>query len=208
MLTSYKYTGKYLAVVTLLLFMPLTAICATVDFSSMLATLTKNAGPVIRLVTATAYVIGLWFIISSIQELKTIGNSQNMQAQTHGGISGPIVKFIIGIMLLYLPSTIDITVWTLWQHSAFGSEASSAMSYTPDASDPFSPIKEGAIAVVRVVGYVSFVRGLVTLSHSSSQGAQPGSFSKGIVHILGGILAINIVETIRIVCGTLGITVF
>lgn len=72
----------------------------------------------------------------------------------------------------------------------------------------FGPAKAGAIAIVRVVGYVSFVRGLVMLSHSADQGSQQGSFGKGFMHIIGGILAINIVETITVIGNTLGFSVF
>lgn len=178
-----------------------------VNFNTMLAALANNTGPIIQLVTAIAYVMGIWFIYSSIQGLKEIGTAQNAQSQTHGSMGGLIMKFIMGLLLLYLPSTIDVAVWTLWGHSAFGS-GSSVMAYqAPGSTDPYGPMKAGAIAIVRVVGYVSFVRGFVILSNSTGHGAQQGTVAKGVTHVLGGILAINIVETINIISNTLGITV-
>ena len=206
MFNSNKITSGQFLVITLLLSLITTTVYAALDFNTMLNALKQNAAPMIRFVVATAYVIGLWYIFSAIKELKTIGQTQ-MQTSQHGGVGGPLIKFVIGLLLLYLPSTVDIGVWTLWGHSAFGSEAG-VMAYTPDITDPFAPAKEGAIAIVRVVGYVSFVRGLVILSHSADQsGGQSGSFGKGIAHVIGGILAINIVETIAIISNTLGINI-
>jgi len=194
-------------VVVLILILPRTVFCAevTMDFTTMLSALKNNAVPIIHFVVATAYVIGIWFVISAIKDLKQVGQSQS--AATHGGIGGPLIKLIIGVLLIYLPSAVDVGVASLWGHGILGSDAGGYMSYTPNESDPFTPAKEGAIAIVRVVGYVSFVRGLVILSHSSDQGAQAGTFSKGFMHIIGGILAINIVETVRIIGNTLGITI-
>ena len=205
MFNSDKYTARFLLATAFLLFFPLTTVFA-LDFNTMLNALSKNTGPIIYLVVAIAYVIGMWFIISAIIELKTVGQSQAQTSQTHGAISGPIIKLVVGVLLLYLPSTVDVGVLTLWGQGAFNSGAS-ILSYTPKASDPFAPAKAGAIAVVRVVGYVSFVRGLVMLSHTSNQGGgQPGTFGKGIAHIIGGILAINIVATIAIISNSLGLS--
>lgn len=60
------------------------------------------------------------------------------------------------------------------------------MAYNRNPSDLFAPVKVGAIAIVRVVGYVSFVRGFIILSNASGQGAQQGTFGKGIIHVIGG----------------------
>ncbi len=168
----------------------------------MLNALQQNAGPIITFTVATAYLIGISFIISAVMNLKKIGQSSYMQSQA-GSISGPLIKFVVGLLLMYLPSTIDVGVVTLWGQSAFSEEY---MSYTPNVTDPFAPAKAGAIAVIRVVGYISFVRGFIILARSGDQGAQQGTFGKGLLHVIGGMLAINVVATIRVIGNTLGIT--
>ena len=108
---------------------------------------------------------------------------------------------VVGILLLYLPTTIDVSVVSL----SLGTGAESLLAYTPKSTDPFGPVKEGAIAIVRVIGYISFVRGLVILSRSGDQtSAQQGGVGKGFLHIVGGILAINILATISVISNTLG----
>ncbi|MDR1057207.1 MAG: hypothetical protein LBL17_01340 [Coxiellaceae bacterium] len=206
MLYNTKFSSKqqyYWIIILTLLVLPLTSVEAQIDWNTMLNSLKSNAGPIIRFIVATSYVIGLWFIISAVSELKKVGQSSYMQAQ-QSAIAEPLVKFIVGLLLLYLPTVIDVSVWTIWGHTAMGPEGKSYMEYIPSGGDPFGSIKAGSITIVRVVGYVSFVRGLIMLSRTSHAGSQPGTFGKGIIHMVGGILAINIVETIRVIGNTLG----
>ena len=48
--------------------------------------------------------------------------------------------------------------------------------------------------------------GFLILTKATGQGAQPGTISKGFVHIIGGVLAINIVQTINMLQATVGLT--
>ena len=197
-----RLVNRQLLIVSFLLMclLPLaSAYAVDIDFNKMLFAMKRHSGPIIRFIVATAYVIGLWFIFGAIVTLKKLGQQTMMQ---HQSISGPLIKLIVGLLLLYLPGVIDVSLWTIW---GYGVGEESLMTYEPGLSDPFGPAKEGAIAIVRVVGYVSFVRGFVILSRSGAQsGAQPGTFGKGLMHIIGGMLAINIVGTIRIISNTLG----
>ena len=178
----------------------------TFDFNTMLNALKDNAEPIIKLTVAVAYVAGFWLIISAINQLKVFGQMISYHSQSHG-MAGPLTKLIVGVLLFYLPGTIDIGVWTIWGHSAFTSNGASYMEYTASSTDIFGPTKEGVIALIRVIGYISFVRGFMILSRSGEQNVQPGTFSKGIIHVVGGIAAINIVETIRVIGNTLGINI-
>ncbi len=194
---SIKRLNKQFWLLVFIFVLPATAFSATVNFATMLGALKNNAGPIITFTVAVAYVIGIWFMISAIMELKKIGESAG---GAHGTLGGPLLKFIVGVLLVYLPSTIDISAGTLWGASG----VQSALSYSPAGGDMFAPAKQGALAIIQVVGYISFVRGLIMLSHSSDQGSQAGSFGKGLMHIIGGILAINIIATIRIIGNSLG----
>lgn len=190
----------WLMVFTLII--PVTVIAESsdivVDFNAMMNAL-KNAAPILnQLAFATAYVVGFWFIISAIMELKQIGQSSTMQSQ--GALGKPIVKLICGVLLMYFPSTVSVGIASLWKDSQI-------LTWTPTSSDPFAPAKAGAIALVQVVGYVAFIRGLIMLAHSSDQGSQQGGVGKALMHIIGGVFAINIVATINLVQQTLGISV-
>lgn len=169
------------------------------DFTKMLFALEANSGPVMQLLIAVSYVIGFAFIVSAILELKQWGQSRTMMSMNLT-IAGPLTKLLIGVVLFYLPTTINVAIWTIWGHGA-GEKALTEFAANP--GDKFGPLKRGSVALVRVVGYASFIRGFVMLSRVAHQGSQPGVAGKAIVHIIGGIFAINIWETIQVVRNSL-----
>jgi intracellular multiplication protein IcmC len=57
--------------------------------------------------------------------------------------------------------------------------------------------------IIQVIGLIAFVRGWVLVARSASQGQPPGGTGKGLIHVFGGILAINIVGTINMINNTL-----
>ena len=202
---KYSVMGDYKLFVNVILiftviFLFSTSYGASTDLNAILTSLKDNAEPLMRFVVATSYVIGLWFMIAAMGDLKKIGQSASAQAQ--GGINGPLIKLVIGALLFYLPSTINIGIATFWGND------SGIMGYQAENGDVFGHLKGGVIAVVQVIGYISLVKGLVILSKSAEQGSQQDTFSKGITHVIGGILAINIVGTIGAISSTLGIEIF
>ena len=60
------------------------------------------------------------------------------------------------------------------------------------------------IMIVQFIGLVAMLRGFLILTKVTGQGAQPGTVSKGMIHIFGGILAVNIVRTVEIAINTFG----
>lgn len=53
------------------------------------------------------------------------------------------------------------------------------------------------IMFIQFVGFVAFVRGWFIISHIADPNAQQGNFSKGIIHLIGGIISINFVPFIK-----------
>lgn len=75
------------------------------------------------------------------------------------------------------------------------SASSELMSYANvGGGQEWSDLINTIVAYIQLVGLIAFVRGWFILSHSAeSSGGQQGSFSKGLIHIIGGIMAINFV---------------
>ena len=169
------------------------------DIASILAKLKENIGPITKLIFAISYLIGFVFVGSALMRLKEVGKSMSASASPDG-IKGSIVKLLIGIVLIYLPSTINIGVATFWGNSKI-------LEYTSDSSGTLGEAKEGAVALMQIIGYVSFVRGLILLNRASQSNAQPGTVGKGILHLVGGVLSINIVGTLEIVQNTFGLNI-
>jgi intracellular multiplication protein IcmC len=164
------------------------------NFATIMQSLAGNLDTVIQMTLAIAYVAGFWFIISALAELRKVGQAQ----AGHAGSGGIIARFFLGVLLIYYPSTINIATATLWG-------TNSLIAYIPSSTDSyFGTIKYGAYKLIQMLGYISFVRGFLILNGATKSGAQQGTISKGAMHVVGGILAINIVTFVQVILNTLG----
>jgi intracellular multiplication protein IcmC len=209
----YKKLNITLDIVVVLVFiaMPFVAVYAQsptsqfIDFNKIMSNFTRNAPKLIAFAVAISYTVGVWFCYASLQELRVLGQMRTMMPMNFMA-AGPAMRFFIGLALLYLPTTVSIFMYTVWGHG-YGPEYSSVIEYPAPPGDIFAPVKQGTIAVVRLVGYFSFIRGFIMLSRATRQQAQPGIIGKSMAYIFGGILAINIWETIIIIENTFGFAV-
>lgn len=148
------------------------------------------------LVTAIAYVLGMVFVISGVMKLKHLGESRTMMSREHSPVP-PLILIGIGAALLYLPTTVRVGMNTFWA-------TPSPYSYNEN-TDEWSQYLNICFSVVQLLGVIAFIRGLVILSRLGDHGGQPGTFTKGLTHIIGGIFCINIYQFIQMINLTLGI---
>lgn len=169
---------------------------STLSAESMLVNIAQQVPNLMRLVTAIAYVLGMFFIIQGILKLKHVGESRTMTSQEHS-LVGPLIYIAVGAMLLYLPSSVQVGLASFWTNP-------NPYGYLSQ-QDQWSQFINVVFIIVQFIGVLSFIRGLVILSHLSGHGGQPGTFSKGMTHIVGGILCINIYEFVQVIFITLGL---
>ena len=176
---------------------------ANIDVSSlnlitMLQNLSTQIPMLMRLITAFAYVLGMIFIFIALVKLKHFGESRTMMSQEHG-MMGPIIYFVIGTALLYLPSSVQVGMSTFWRDP-------SPYAYETVGTDQWSLFMGDIFLIVQLIGTISFIRGLVILSKLGGHGGQEG-LGKGITHIIAGIFCINIYQFVQVVASTFGIQV-
>ena len=176
-------------------------IASQVDVLTNLAT---NLLPVERMVTGGAYVIGLAFAFKAIYSLKMYGESRTMMS-SNTSMKEPVIYLIVAGMLIYFPTGMAIML-----NTTFGS--SNILQYAPvNSNNPlisslFGPGNQAGWAlsiIIQVIGVIAFVRGWVLIARSASQGQPPGGTGKGLMHVFGGILAMNVVATLQIINNTL-----
>lgn len=169
----------------------------TID--EMFQKLSENMTPVIILTSAVSYVIGFVFIASALLELKKIGESHGAA----GGISGPLIKMITAVALIFLPSIVETGRYTLW---GVGHD-DPIFAYTGVSDQTWDTVLKSSVLIVKAIGYISVIRGFTMLSRVHQHGGQSGSTGstgKAVIYITSGILAINIVATTRVVAASLG----
>jgi intracellular multiplication protein IcmC len=165
------------------------------NVADMLTNISQTMPDFMRLVTATAYVFGMWFIYQSVVELKQFGE-QRTQYSSSASLKGPAIQLTVGTMLLYLPSSVGAGLTTLWTDPA-------PYAYMDEATTQWSLLMDSGFMAIQLIGTISFVRGLLTLNHLGASSAQD-TFSKGLTHIIAGVLCLNLYGFLDAVNVTLG----
>jgi len=190
-----------LLAVMLLFLIPVVAQAANVSTYSaadMLKHISEQVPSLTRLVTALAYVMGMYFIFLGVLRLKHAGEMRTMMSHEHS-MKAPLIYLGIGAMLLYLPSSVQMGLSTFWaEPNPYG--------YI-DESDQWMEFFNACFMIVQLVGIIAFIRGLVMLSQLAGHGGGQGGFAKGMMHIIGGIFCINIYQFVQVVMVTLGLEV-
>ncbi len=170
---------------------------SSLSVQDMLVNISKQVPNLMRLVTAVAYVLGMYMIIAGVIKMKHFGEMRTQMSHEHS-VMGPLVMLVIGAALLYLPSSVQVGMSTFWtEPNPYG--------YVKK-SDEWHDFLKVCFSIVQLIGTIGFIRGLVILSHAGEGRAGQGGLSKGITHIVGGILCINIFQFVEVVQNTLGLS--
>ncbi|MBA2651244.1 MAG: type IV secretion protein IcmC [Tatlockia sp.] len=173
--------------------------------ANILNNIAANLLPVERLVSAAAYLIGLAFAFKAIYALKTYAETKSSMSAGNSSLKEPLIYMIVAAILIYSVTGVKIILQT-----TFGS--SSLMQYAPIDSKipgigtwfgPGSLIGRPLTIIIKVIGVIAFVRGWILIARTASTGQPPGGTGKGLMHVIGGILAMNIVATLVIINNTI-----
>jgi ABC-type Mn2+/Zn2+ transport system permease subunit len=102
---------------------------------------------------------------------------------------GPAVySFWAAVLLSNLPAFMDSL-----SMSIFNKSSEQALSYSPPAS-PGSVYIQFAVYAIMSVGIIGVIRGICLFWGAA---ARPENFSRAVVHMIGGAIAVNIVDFLR-----------
>jgi intracellular multiplication protein IcmC len=166
-----------------------------IDLAQMMANIAESMPDVLAMVTAASYIMGFTIVMMGIYKLKEYGEARTMMS-SQVSIWPIIITLSVGSMLIFFPSTIEVTMQTLFDYS-------SPISYSGTSGSESDELISDLVIIMQIIGAISFIRGLLLLNTSSHRGAQPGGFSKGITFVVGGILAINMYGTWEVLVNTI-----
>lgn len=170
---------------------------SNLSLDKLVDNLGTNIPSLMRLVTAFSYVTGMWFIIMGIIDLKHFGESRTMMSSEHG-LKKPITFMVVGSFLMFLPSSVAVGLYTIgFQPNGLG--------YVPQEKTAFTDLLRNSLLILQLIGVIAFIRGLIILTHTAGHGGQPGTFARGMTHIIGGILCINMYDTVWMISYTFGL---
>ena len=169
-----------------------------VNVATMIENFKVALPSLMRLITALAYVIGMFFVIRGIMMLKEHGESRTHQSSDRGHLKGGLIMIAVGAALLYLPSSVQTGMSTFWTNPT-------PLAYVAQQNDPWSELIQACFLVIQLIGTIAFIRGLIMLTHLSQHGGHQGTFGKAMAHIVGGILLIDMYDFVTAVGNTLGL---
>ena len=176
-----------------------TAINATNIFQNLM----QSYAGITNLLTGFMYLLGIGLTVSAVLKFKKFGHRTAFM-HIEAGMLGPAIQFMVGVTFLYTPSLLEILNYTLFRDGSI----ESVMTYTSaNMSSDWQQVMNPILGMVQIIGLIAFIRGFLILSKSVHKdgGNQPGQITKGIVHICGGVLGINVVQTINVVNATFGL---
>jgi intracellular multiplication protein IcmC len=164
--------------------------------TNVLHNLAQSLLSVEKMLTGGAYLMGIAFALKAVMTLKSHGEQRSSMGASSLKESG--IYFFVAAMLLYYPTAFEVIM-----NSTFG--YSNVLAYA--TLDSTSPILSGIFGadnyvgnsltiIIQVVGLVAFIRGWLLIARSSSQGQGAGNIGKGMMHVFGGVFAININGTL------------
>lgn len=175
--------------------------CEGVQFPNvqeLLVNLSTSLPPVWRLVTGLSYLLGVGFLMRAVYALKIYGDQRTQMSQ-NPSIKTPLIFFVVGAALIFLPSTKSVVLTTIFAYST-------PMPLSYDSAVPLVSDQVVAILlrIVQLVGMMSFIRGFLILAQATTHSGGQHTFGKAATHIIGGILAINIEGTKEVFQATFG----
>lgn len=171
--------------------------------------------PLTGMVLVISFVFGVFLIFRALGLMKKFGMMQSMHTQP-GELSGPLTYLVVGSILIYLPTSTDYMMNSLFEttnsifniqgtvnYQALG-QGASILGYSSGSSldQYWLDLANTLILYIQFLGFLSFVKGWFILSKAGNPGGQPGHITKGITHVIGGIGLINIVGVVNILRNT------
>lgn len=181
------------------LLMPISAYAVSVnDLADMLTRLEQNVPAIRSMISAFCYVAGLAMILKAVMMFKKYGQMRTMMA-SDTSMAKPLIILFVGVGLFAIPDVIDVGMKTIYNYG------SQSVTKYPDAAD-WSRVLDPLVTIVKLMGLIIFVKGFMMLGKFGGQGGtQPGVGGKATMHMIGGLLAMNIVDTIEIVKASFGL---
>lgn len=134
-----------------------------------------------------AYLVGVAFAVVSLGQ--AISHKHRFNRST------AVWTFVCAVLLLNLPALMDSLSMTVFNQSS-----EQSLSYSPPSS-PGEVYIQFAVYAIATVGLIGIARGLCLMRDTPNQ---PMNLSRGLVHLFGGILAVNLVTFLRGIGATIG----
>jgi len=141
--------------------------------------------------SALCWVVGAVFIISAVLQ----ASRRYDYGISQGSWRAPITEFAVGLCFIAFPSMVAAMVGTFFGSTEIAS-AESIFQHAPKMTGIFTDsssqrIVTNLVIVVKVVGFIGFMRGLYLLNLASAGSGGARTYGQGMTFIIASTMAIN-----------------
>lgn len=174
-----------------------TASAQAVGVDDMFANFGVQSIKLMKLVVYGTIIAGIFISGKGILALK-----EHADGGGRTSLKTPFTLMIIGVLMVALPSTIEMATQTM---ALGGNSATKVFTVGGSAGAPagFHAALKGVLLFVQLIGHIALVRGLFIFK-GLGEGKQGAEFGRGLTHILGGAMAVNINKTIEVLSNSVG----
>lgn len=192
------------------------------DVQDMLQNLQKILNPTLGLLMGISFIIGVVFVLRGLILLRSFSLPMN-QATRPGELSGPLISILVGTIMIYIPTSTDVISNTFFGSGLpsifpgstsgtfvprienLGRASDQIMGYAPQALEgQWATLIDTVVFYMQFIGFLAFMRGWIIIAQAGQHHGQPGTMSRGLIHIVGGILAINFLPLVNAITNTIG----
>ncbi len=157
---------------------------------AMLVSFVDNIkNPMTFLLSAIAITMGVFFVVRGLMKASKFGTDPKAQP------TAILANLIVGVVLFVVGQSLDVIVASVFGSSGIGGPSviswSFAQSLGLSASGRFQSAVRAALTFVQLIGMISFIRGWVIMKNVA-EGQAKETMAQGIIHVVGGVCAINI----------------
>lgn len=138
-------------------------------------------------ITLIAAAIGLALAVSGLTGL-ALGNGERRWKA--------FASLLSGVLLINLPELMDVLSQTI-----LSADSASPLSYAAPRNHPAGNLVRVSVLVIGLVGLIGVARGVYLLRLAPAEGGGP---ARALVHLIGGILCVNLVEFLKLLAASLG----
>jgi hypothetical protein len=185
------------------------------DITTILKNIQKIIRPITALICVFSYIAGVMMIFKAVIKLKKMGGLGTQMAMQQGDLMTILVNFLVGAVLIYIPNASDLLTNSLIgetkslfsggtdiDYSGLGA-GSDILGYgSNDSNAQWAEVANTLFLYIQFFGFISFIKGWFMISHLGAQGTQQGTGTKGAVHVIGGIIAMNFTQVTEILRNT------
>ncbi len=166
------------------------------DALQMLVNISNTYPAIWKMLIGLCYLAGFILAMRAVYQLKAYGELRTMMS-SQTNLKVPLVMLLVAMVFIYLPTAFYSILKT-----GFGYNSPLAYTQSTASIDPI--FLKAIVGTIQLVGVVAFIRGWFHLIANVEHPGGQHSFGRAMTHIVGGVLAINIVGVTNILWNSFG----